>query len=98
MFMEVFASLSNFSPQKIRHSDPEKYNSFVQSAVNLTEIGVELLRESPEFREAFARIHNEFLKYPESRSTIEQAYSAQQYFAPQIWRDDTGGDYTNPYA
>ncbi|MBO8137443.1 MAG: hypothetical protein H0Z40_04840 [Desulfotomaculum sp.] len=89
MMMELLSSLTNFSVQDLKNKDPDKYQDIIKLSVNLTNMGIEMLRESPEFRESFARIHNEFLKYPESRSTIEHAYQAQQHFAPHLTENNS---------
>jgi hypothetical protein len=61
---------------KIKEADPEKYNQTLNMFLAAVNVGIHFLEESLEFREAFARIHNEFLKYPECRSTIKQALKA----------------------
>lgn len=80
MLMELISNMANFSAREMRQAHPEKYHNFVEAVINLTEMTVDLIRESPEFRESFARVHNEFLKYPESRATIEEAMGAYRIY------------------
>ncbi|WP_198006897.1 hypothetical protein [Desulforamulus reducens] len=78
----MFSKLPENAIKELREHHPEKNEGFIQATVALTDIATNMLRESPEFRRAFAKIHEEFLKYPESRSTIEQALQAQKEFGP----------------
>jgi len=56
--------------------NPKELDEMTNLINNMTEIAIHLLRESPEFRRQFARIHSEFLKYPESREVIEDSIKA----------------------
>ena len=87
MFMELLSNMANFSAREMKQAHPEKYQNFVEAVINLTEISVELIRQSPEFREAFARVHNEFLKYPESKATIKEAMGAYSIYASDTTLD-----------
>lgn len=80
----ILEMLSNLPEKELKERHPEKNPHFVKAVVAMTDIAHEMIKESPEFREAFARVHAEFLKYPESRSTIEEAFNAQRTFAPDV--------------
>ena len=82
MIFDMLSNLSEDAMKELRERHPEKNQHIVNTIIAMTDIGVDMLRESPEFRRAFARIHNEFLKYPESQETIEQALRAQKEFGP----------------
>ncbi len=77
MFMdlitEISSGLASKKLEKMKEEDPEKYQQTIKFFTNAAELAVHFIRESKEFREAFARVHNEFLNYPECRSTIEKA-------------------------
>ncbi|GAB6180436.1 hypothetical protein JCM14036_17550 [Desulfotomaculum defluvii] len=84
MILEMFSNLSENAMIELRDNHPEKNEKIVHAMVALTDIATNMLKESPEFRRAFARVHEEFLRYPESKSTIEQALSAQREFGPSL--------------
>jgi len=58
--------------EKIKE-DPQKRENLLKTVLLGTEVGIILLQESEEFREAFGRIHAEFLKYPESKDVLQKA-------------------------
>ncbi len=70
--MNIMEKLVN----EIKETDSEKRDHFLKSAVSIFEIATDAMRSSPEFREGFARVHSEFLNYPESRETMEQSIKA----------------------
>jgi hypothetical protein len=73
LITELSSGLANQELKKMKKSDPKKYQQTIDLFTNAAELGVHFLQESKEFREAFAKIHNEFLKYPECRSTVKKA-------------------------
>mgnify|MGYP006276202251 CR=1 FL=1 len=73
LITEFSSGLANKELKKMKENDPEKYQQTIKMFSNAAELGIHFLRESKEFREAFARIHNEFMNYPESESTIKKA-------------------------
>lgn len=75
MLAQMSTEMMNEHLEKVK-SDPEKYDKVLQMTLKATELGIVYLRESREFREAFARIHAEFFKYPESREFIKAALNA----------------------
>lgn len=83
VIIDFISGMAEDTLQKIK-KDPEKYRNFISAAVAVLDTSTEMLKESPEFRRAFARVHSEFLRYPESRETIEQAFQAQQEFVPDF--------------
>lgn len=50
--------------------DPAKHDEMVRMIIATMDMSTELLKESAEFRKAFARVHTEFFKYPECQETI----------------------------
>ncbi|GAB6100090.1 hypothetical protein JCM16358_19690 [Halanaerocella petrolearia] len=72
-FAELSIGMVNKKLKKMEESEPEKYDESLEMILLLTEIATHFLKESKEFREAFAEIHAEFLKYPESRQVIEES-------------------------
>ena len=73
LITEFSSGLANKELKKMKENDPEKYQQTIKMFTNAAELGIHFLRESEEFREAFARIHNEFLDYPEAKTTIKKA-------------------------
>lgn len=82
MIFEALSNLPESAVKELRERHPEKNQHIINTVVAMTDIATDMLRESPEFRRAFARIHEEFLRHPESRSTIEQALQAQKQYGP----------------
>jgi ferritin-like protein len=74
--------------KNMKDATPEEKHHMSKIAVEITNVSIQLLRESPEFRDAFSRIHSEFFKYPESESVIRQAIMACDKFV-------TNTEYTN---
>jgi len=56
--------------------DPQKRETLLKMSLIGVELGIILLQESKEFREAFGKIHAEFFKHPESKEVIRQAISS----------------------
>lgn len=83
MIIDFISGMAEDTLQRIK-KDPEKYQNFIAATVAVLDTTTEMLKENPELRRAFARVHSEFLKYPESRETIEQAFRARQEFAPDM--------------
>lgn len=69
MLEEMMAAMASDKIKELK-DDPTKHEEFVKMIIMASELGTELLKESPEFRKAFARIHTEFFKYPECQETI----------------------------
>ncbi|MCF8011422.1 MAG: hypothetical protein K9L17_10860 [Clostridiales bacterium] len=57
-------------------NDPEKYDKVLQMSIKGMELGIIYLRENKQFREVFANLHAEFLKYPECRKVINDAFNS----------------------
>ncbi|WP_366924223.1 hypothetical protein MFMK1_001186 [Metallumcola ferriviriculae] len=74
--MRVFEKLA----EEIKESEPRQRDHLVNSIISFLDITTEVLEESAELREAFARVHGKFMEYPECRSTIKQAARAYQRF------------------
>lgn len=73
MILDLLGNLPESALKELKERHPEKNEHFVKSMIALTDIGTRMLQESPEFRQAFARIHLEFLKYPESKTLLKKA-------------------------
>lgn len=71
--MEKFVS-------ELNESDPDKRNHFLQATLQLFQVSIEALKESPEFRQKFLEIHAEFLKYPESKDMIKESIIAYEKY------------------
>ncbi len=84
MLLDQGISIMEKIAKEIKESDPEKRDHFIKSAVTLLEVSTECLRISPEFRNAFAMVHAEFLKYPESAGTFEEGIRAYRKYEKQL--------------
>lgn len=80
MLLEMLSNLPENTIKELKEHHLEKNEHVINTVIALTDIATDMLRESPEFRKAFARIHEEFLKHPESQTTIEQAINAKKQF------------------
>ncbi|MGI6092697.1 MAG: hypothetical protein GX348_07700 [Veillonellaceae bacterium] len=69
MLEELMTSMATDKLAELK-KDPTKHEEFVRMVVSALDMSTELLKESPEFRQAFARVHTEFFKYPECQETI----------------------------
>lgn len=70
MFLDQGMALMEKIAAEIKKAEPEKRDHFLKSSLYFFEIAMEALKESPEFREAFARVHMEFLNYPEYANQV----------------------------
>ncbi|AGB42091.1 hypothetical protein Halha_2215 [Halobacteroides halobius DSM 5150] len=77
---ELSIGMANEELKEMEASDPEKYDKTLEMIVLMTEIATHFLNESQEFRAAFAKIHAQFLKYPESREVIKESMAAYDDF------------------
>lgn len=77
---ELSAKMSLDNLNELKNSNPEEYDETLKMFVAATKVGIQFLKESPEFREAFAEIHAEFLKHPECKQVIEEAFEANNKF------------------
>jgi len=77
---EFSARLAIDNLNELKNSDPKEYDETLKAFIAATEVGIQMLKESQEFRKAFAKIHAEFLKYPESKEVIEKALEANNEF------------------
>lgn len=81
MLVNMLTGFTGEAIKKIKESTPEERQNIAKMAAEFLDLSTVLLRESPEFRSAFARIHTEFFRYPESGETIRQALIAEREFA-----------------
>ncbi|GAB6137742.1 hypothetical protein [Halanaerobaculum tunisiense] len=77
---ELSIGMVNKELEEVKESDPEEYEETIKMLLLMTEIATHFLQESQEFREAFAKIHTEFLKRPERKQVIEEAITAYADF------------------
>lgn len=76
VIINLLAGITTEAINKMAEAGSENLQETAKMAVSFLELGTRLMQESPEFREAFARVHTEFFKYPESADTVRQALSA----------------------
>ncbi len=80
MLLDQMMSVMEKLVKEIRETEPEKRDHFLKITSELFTISAEAIRISPEFRQGFALVHTEFLKYPECRETVEQSLAAYKQF------------------
>ncbi|MPM43634.1 hypothetical protein SDC9_90311 [bioreactor metagenome] len=69
MLEELMTSMTADKLKELK-KDPAKHEELVRLVVSALDMSTELLKDSVEFRQAFARVHTEFFKYPECQETI----------------------------
>lgn len=79
-FSEMGTSMANGYIENLKSKDPEKLDQIVKMFNNLSELALNILKEDAQFRTNFARIHAEFLKYPECREVIEGSIDAYNQY------------------
>lgn len=80
MLGHILTGITDELIKNLKDATPEERQHMSKIAVEFTNMSIQLLKESPEFRDAFSRIHLEFFKYPESESLIRQALMAHDKF------------------
>lgn len=80
IFTNLITGISADALQKMKDASPEEKQKMAKMAADFLDFNIELLRESPELRSAFARIHSEFFRYPESADTIVEVIKAYAQF------------------
>lgn len=83
MLNQIFTNISEEVLERMKDSTPEDKQRMSKIAAEFTNMTMQLLKESPEFRDAFARIHAELFNYPESEIVIRHAIKAYGEFTPQ---------------
>ncbi len=83
MLNQIFINITEEVLERMKDSTLEGRQQMSKIAAEFTNITIQLLKENPEFRDAFARIHAEFFNYPESEIVIRQAIKAYGEFASQ---------------
>ncbi len=84
LISETSTLIANNYVSELNEKKPEELNEISMLFNNLTELAIHVLKESPEFRSQFARIHKEFLKYPECKEVIEESYNAVSKYQNKI--------------
>ena len=84
LLSEVGAAGANKYIEKLKEEDPDQFDRIADLFVNLTDLGVHILRTSPEFRDQFARIHTEFMKYPECQEVIIESKEAIERYSQEM--------------
>lgn len=80
----VFASISGEAVKKLREAGPEERKNIAQKMAEVLDLSTQFLRESPELRDAFARVHSEFLNYPECVDTIRVALNHEKFLSREV--------------
>lgn len=80
MILEMMSGFMENAVKELQEAQPAKREEFMQMALSLFQFSTQILKESPEFRRAFAAVHTEFFKYPESQPTISQIFKAEKEF------------------
>jgi hypothetical protein len=69
MLQEYLTILTTHKLEELR-KDPAKHEEFLKMTIASTNLVTELLKDSAEFRKAFAAAHTELFKHPECQETI----------------------------
>ncbi|MFZ5645122.1 MAG: hypothetical protein ACOY46_16200 [Bacillota bacterium] len=80
--LNIIGGITRDAVSKMMEGSAEDRHAAAKVAVDFLSLGTQLLRENPEFRDAFARIHTEFFKYPESVSIVRQALETLENNGP----------------
>lgn len=83
MNVHILKELTVHKLRELKNSEPEQHQYLVNSIVEMAGIATEILKNSPEFRRQFAKIHAEFLKYPECKEVIDEAYRVSTAYLEQ---------------
>lgn len=70
MLQELMTKLTADKLEELKN-DPAKHQEMVRMAIASTNFVTQLLKDSPEFRKAFARAHTELFRHPECQETIQ---------------------------
>lgn len=81
---DMGTSMANGYIENLKEQDSEKLDQIIKMFNNLSELALNVLKENDQFRTNFARIHSEFLKYPECREVIEGSMEAYKKYKSQI--------------
>jgi hypothetical protein len=76
IFAEMGIHFAGDYTASLKEKEPEKFDQITRLLNNMSEIALQVLQTDAEFRLNFARIHAEFLKYPESRQVIEASINS----------------------
>lgn len=66
--------------KELDSTEPEKREHFLNLLIKAVDLSTETLKRSPDLRRGFARIHSEFLKYPECRQTLLDGLAAYRKY------------------
>lgn len=69
MLPEMFTAMATSKLEELK-KDPAKHQEMVQMMVTMFDLSTQLLKDSPEFREGFGKVHAEFFRHPECQETI----------------------------
>lgn len=77
MIFEMLSSLPENTVNELRERHPEK--NHINMVAAMTDIAIDMLRESPEFRRAYARIHVEpaTVPIPETGTSRQSPFQAE---------------------
>ena len=83
ILVQFLSDMSREAAKKVRNADPDERQKMANTMAEFLTTSSLLLAESPALREAFAKVHSEFLKFPEAGGTITDAVSAYEKFVPK---------------
>ncbi len=84
MLMDQSMNLVEKLVYELEHTTPENRDHFLNISMSLLKMATDSLERSPEFRQGFAKIHAEFLKYPESSLTLEEGIKAYKKYVGSL--------------
>lgn len=79
MLTELMVEMTQKKLEELK-KDPRKHEELVETIIGFTDLATELIKENPDFRKAFARIHSQFLQYPECIPVIRDALTAYRRY------------------
>ena len=82
-FQELSTTMANNYIEELKKKNPKELDQMILLFNNLSDVVIEILKISPEFRTKFAKIHSEFMKYPESNQVIEESIKAYRQYSDQ---------------
>lgn len=69
--LDMMLSMADQWLKNLKDADPSEQKHMASIIVSLLDMTTHLLREYPEVREAFGRVHGEFMKYPEAKPLMD---------------------------
>ncbi|KNF08400.1 hypothetical protein CLPU_7c00280 [Gottschalkia purinilytica] len=82
--VEAGADFASDYIKNLKDKDPERLEEINKLICNFTDVAINLLKESSEFRKKFAEIHAEFLKHPECKQVIDETLNSVSKYRPDL--------------